>query len=488
MLGFKRFIGLLAIVALAAACGDNSNRAADATSAPDGHAATVDAPLHADAHTVIDDAQHIDAPAVAIDAPHAGIDAAIVDAHQTPDAPDHAIDARRLDAAEHVDAAEHGDAPIAAIDAAIDAPVDAAIDAPVDASVDAPVDAAIDAPADASVDAALDGSSSADASLADAASPADGRAPGLVTVTVFNEDGSLAVGQLVAFLNADNSVVLETSTDDNGAASATMAGGGSVTAALNDINEGSLSVFSWLGVEPGDQLIVNAPQPSQSFISVEVDFPDLDAANSFTVLSSCATNALSGSSPAFFSLDANCSTSSFYVEAFDDSNNLIATIFAADQPVSDGAVVDLTQAPYQSAETVTLSVTNSTFSVVGAALELIDGSFLMGTLGAGAKQIPLSGGSGSLNASLGQVPGADAFIFAEGLSPGGIVVEMSRAALAASVSLDFSTTAIPLPGSLGTYDTDSSTLSWPQTGNGSADMSIHEIAVTPDSGRLSLPI
>ena len=93
-------------------------------------------------------------------------------------------------------------------------------------TADAPI-AAIDAPPGGSIDAPI--GSPDGAHTIDAATSPDAAVPGPVTVNAFTPKGLPASGLPIAFLNADGSVVLETTTDRNGVATATMLAGGSVT-------------------------------------------------------------------------------------------------------------------------------------------------------------------------------------------------------------------------------------------------------------------
>ncbi|MBP9085652.1 MAG: hypothetical protein KBG15_06010, partial [Kofleriaceae bacterium] len=98
------------------------------------------------------------------------------------------------------------------------------------------------------------------APVVDAPPAIDANQVGVVKVTV-ERAGGPAASVPVAFQNADNSVVATspTSTDATGVASATMNPGGSVTVVLPALTGPSArptEVFTFIGVKPGDELVV----------------------------------------------------------------------------------------------------------------------------------------------------------------------------------------------------------------------------------------
>src|SRR5437660_3396965 len=100
------------------------------------------------------------------------------------------------------------------------------------------------------VDAASESSDAA--SAGDAASP-DAVAPGPVSITVYDFGHAIAPGMVVVFLDANDQIVANTTTDANGVATAVMAPGGSVTA--QQPNRGGtafeMTLFTYLDVKPG---------------------------------------------------------------------------------------------------------------------------------------------------------------------------------------------------------------------------------------------
>ncbi len=86
-----------------------------------------------------------------------------------------------------------------------------------------------------------------------AADQPDAQTTGIVSVTVYNESGSLEQGASVVFHHGDGTVVQKLSTDAHGIASSVV-DAGDLVSVVRTTNQGGRQVMTFLGVKPGDQL------------------------------------------------------------------------------------------------------------------------------------------------------------------------------------------------------------------------------------------
>jgi hypothetical protein len=211
-----------------------------------------------------------------------------------------------------------------------------------------------------------------DATVHDAAhdgapdSPADA-APGAVTLTI-TSNGSAATGIAVYFQNADNSVVLATTTDANGAASAVMGPGGYVTAVqpflglAGTIPTDTLDTF--IGVKPGDQLHIDKPLQTGFQITFTGARSTNNAVTDYGVFSPCLDTGQGGTvnigSAAAAPLTLfNCGTTTDFVEiAYDDSGTPVEYLRATNVAVSSGGTVDLTGQTFAATTTKSFTYAN----------------------------------------------------------------------------------------------------------------------------------
>lgn len=198
-----------------------------------------------------------------------------------------------------------------------------------------------------SSDAAGDGAADSariDSALADAQLE-----PVTVTVTYGAQP---VVGVRVYFMKADGSLVLETTTDSNGAASGVVAAGGSVSV-IDPFPTGGAGYHdarTFMAVTPGDHIDVWSPHPAgptSMSIVASTDPGLLDTQAS----SPCMWNygpltADSGSATVHGSLalDAACAATDVLVVATNQTDS--AFVFAAGIAVRDGTTLDLSSATY----------------------------------------------------------------------------------------------------------------------------------------------
>jgi hypothetical protein len=167
--------------------------------------------------------------------------------------------------------------------------------------------------------------------------------------------------------------VLSTTTDANGTASAVMAAGGSVTALdpyaqplppQTAVAGGSHSLYTFIGVKPGDNLVLAEPG-EHAGIDVTVTVPiDPAPGVSYEVHTPCGGNSLdnpgSGANPSgLIGIGPDCgATTDFLIVTRDDGFQVVDYAYVPDQPISEGATIDLTAATYAAGSTRTYSYTN----------------------------------------------------------------------------------------------------------------------------------
>ena len=222
-----------------------------------------------------------------------------------------------------------------------------------------------------------------DAKAIDAVPPPDAT-PAPVTITAFADDGTPAVGLAVAFLNADDSVVLETVTDSNGSASASMAAGGSVTlgAALTVAPTGQTSkpqVFTFLAVKPGDNLVVGSAAPAAAMKQLTIDVPSSDNADSngvFALGTSCGETpvhvnvANAKNTPITISIPSSCTTADLYIVAIDQNGAPTAGAFIAQQVIPASGPLTIT-ATFAAMHSVAMSLNDVPGWTSNVLLELV---------------------------------------------------------------------------------------------------------------------
>jgi hypothetical protein len=206
-----------------------------------------------------------------------------------------------------------------------------------------------------------------DSALHDGSPDAPGDAPFAPVTLTASVDGTGVAGVQVYFQNADSTVVLATTTDATGTASAVMQAGGYVTAvkpytppAFGGTPSDEIDTFS--GVKPGDHLVLNLPITSTA-ITVTVTADADPAATSLTVFTPCGAQQLaqagSGVAPtATFSL-TNCGTATdFLVVSYDQNSQPLDMFAALAKPIADGATIDLTGTAYAAVPTRTFTYTD----------------------------------------------------------------------------------------------------------------------------------
>jgi len=207
-------------------------------------------------------------------------------------------------------------------------------------------------------DAAPQNDGAADSPMADAA-------PSPVTIAaVFN--GTPVAGVHVYFQNADSTLVLATTTDATGTASAVMAPGGYVTAINPYGVQGQDEVDTFAGVKPGDHLVLHQDPGNGSAATVNVVAPS-DGKPNTTVYSPCNTTGTGLAIPqvrGFLSAIENgqmtlqnCGSATDFLVIADDGVDY-DYLYASNVAVADQGTVDLTGGTYSPTTVCTLTYTN----------------------------------------------------------------------------------------------------------------------------------
>ena len=160
----------------------------------------------------------------------------------------------------------------------------------------------------------------------------------------------------VFFQNVDSSLVLATHTDRDGEANAYMAPGGYVTVVSRDAF--TTTIFTWAGVEGGDELelLRDAPgvDPATVFLSIPPDDPSTFF---YQLVSSCGVSAINGAEIDVLPVElVNCpsTTVGMLVQTFGGVSRFL---FREAVSIQQGAVISL-EGPYLDLATLTVHAVN----------------------------------------------------------------------------------------------------------------------------------
>lgn len=195
-------------------------------------------------------------------------------------------------------------------------------------------------------------------------SPADAAVQPVTFAAVL--DRQPVMGVHVYFQNADSSVVLATTTDATGTASAVMAAGGYVTAVdpFGGVQQDELDTF--VGVKPGDHLLLTRSDV-ETATQVTVQAPDDSAMTSFYAYSPCNVSGTQLNPPpqsllatpvsAQMTLN-NCGATTDFLVLASNGSGTSEFLYAPTQPIVDQGTVDLTASTYAPATSRTITYTN----------------------------------------------------------------------------------------------------------------------------------
>lgn len=205
-----------------------------------------------------------------------------------------------------------------------------------------------------------------DAAHADGApdSPVDAAALPVTLTATYN--GQPVAGVHVYFQNADSSVVLATTTDASGTASAVMQAGGFVTAINPYGAQGQDDLETFAGVKPGDHLVLHRALVPDATTTVNVSAPD-EGVPGYSVYSPCNNAGATLAPPALLlattvpvsgqiSLSSCGSATDFLVVASDGTPT--DYLYAANVAIADQGNVDLTAGTYAPVTNRALTYTN----------------------------------------------------------------------------------------------------------------------------------
>ena len=225
----------------------------------------------------------------------------------------------------------------------------------------------------------------------DAPEGIDGALPPPVTVTV-SFAGAVQPGLNVFFTNADGSPVATQVTDATGTASQEMAAGGSVTVVaptpilpgIVRIPTQSPTLYTYAGVKPGDELLLQTAQPATptSQVSFALTTPVFTGATQYTAQTYChglgggGELATPDGSAVLFPngtvfMPAGCTTADLLATALDNTGTVLATLYHPALTVTQDQSVDLSAETFTASTTATFTYTNAPGSTVSAQFQRV---------------------------------------------------------------------------------------------------------------------
>jgi len=227
-------------------------------------------------------------------------------------------------------------------------------------------------------DAAADGRT--DAPVADA--PVDAVTAGPVSLTVWAPDRTPQLGVDVVFYDPAGAVVSHQVTGSTGKVSEDLLPGGAVTAVRNE--GGGLIAYSWLAVEPGDDLVLGTPGPAPADVGpISVTLPGAAAtATQYQVRLGCRTlTTTDPASPVTGELTADCLGSDTKIDvvaaALAGDGSVVGYAFSQGVTANQGGTTDVTLGAWQTqTDPLTFTLTNTPAAAGAAGVEVhlrIDG-------------------------------------------------------------------------------------------------------------------
>ena len=314
-----------------------------------------------------------------------------------------------------------------------------------------------------------------------------------VTVTIYDPStGAPSSGLPVAFLNADNSVVLEVTTDSTGSASAVMTALGSVTvgaAQVGDDNNGNPgNVYTWLGVKPGDVLIANRPATPSSASTITINvttatFSDPNTSDYETQIF-CSdgeefNSDVTDGGPTAIMISSLCTSAAFFVYAEDGDSDEIGVVYQGSTALTDGA--NITIGDFTAADNISLMATDLPRVRLETAFQLADGFNGLGS-GVGTDGIVSQSGTATATLQLATLPNIDAlsnYQFNDNALDTSFNILGRAPSSTTMFSLDFTALMMATVQSEPSYDMASSTFSWSESA-GTDDMAVIQIENSSD--------
>ena len=291
-------------------------------------------------------------------------------------------------------------------------------------------------------------------------------------VQIVVKDGTAPqAGIDVLFQNSDGSVVLETTTDATGTATATMTAG-NVTVART-FPAGSAGgtqrdpeIYTYVGVAAGDRLVLGNPTDDTGVpAAINVTVPS-GAQGTVNITSACGTG--QGTAPLVPMTVAGCPASVMFFVVDGNQESVVATA-----PYSSN--VDLSTDTLEGTLSTTFSSTDLTPDMSSVNLEtyVMDGTHEL--YASGSKRVDTT----PQTVNVPNLQGVDELVVATITSTDGTQMVSSRQMYAATPqTVDASANLLPYV-SAPTYK--STGVTWTETGTGTADFIVSALTVTPKS-------
>ncbi len=327
----------------------------------------------------------------------------------------------------------------------------------------------------------------------DAPTAIDAIQAGVVKVKVERAIGP-AGGIAVAFQNADDSVVASAPgmTDVNGVAMATMNPGGSVTVVLPPLPGPAarpIEVYTFIGVKPGDELLVGRPANAVVPAAVNLKIAPLLRGSNVEVQTSCG-GSFQGAATINIPLQisSSCTTVDVFVSARTISNTEIGTFYKANVAVVGGNI-DAAAEIFKVSKVSSFTLNNIPATTISA---LISANVSAGTLS--QLQVPETaninfptplGTSRTGDIVLPDIAGDVLLTTQTSRTTSSIQSLFVRAPLAsvAPLTVDLTAQQIPWVLSLPLFDIGGSQFAWTESSDGTADT----VIVTAQVARPAVP-
>jgi hypothetical protein len=297
--------------------------------------------------------------------------------------------------------------------------------------------------------------------------------PSTNTVEITVRDGNAPqAGVDVLFQNSDGSVVLETTTDATGAASATMtAGNVTVARTFAPTSAGGTTrdpeIYTYVGVAAGDQLVLGDPTDDTGVPgAINVTVPS-SAQGTVNVTSACGSG--QGTAPIVPMTVAACPSSVMFFVVDGNQNSFVATA-----PYSPN--VDLSTDDLEGTLETTFSSSDLTpdMSSVDLAAYVMDGTHTL--YSSGNKRVDTT----PQTVNMPNLYGIDELVVATISSSDGTQMVSSRKVYGPTpLSVDASANLLPYVASPAYTPTG---VTWTETGTGTPDFVVSALTVNPKSG------
>ena len=168
----------------------------------------------------------------------------------------------------------------------------------------------------------------------DDARPPDTAAPAVVAIQYLVDPPEVASDWPVYFQNADGSLVSAQRTSADGRANAFMAPGGSVTVVVG--GAGSRRLWTYEGVEPGDELVLDLrlfPQPPET-VTLDLRLPRVANALTYQVFTTCGQANLSVAGSTIVMLPKCARTTDLVALARGGDGAIVGGLVALDLPIA----------------------------------------------------------------------------------------------------------------------------------------------------------